>query len=308
MTVLTDNGNAPPATAEGDAQAEFDREFAARSAAADRSESESEQEQEPAPAGDDVAEPGADAPASEGPTPANDPWADAPEALRLAHQQEVERLTQANKSANGRVSVLNNKARTLEQDLERERAAKSATGTKPKLADILGTDEFKNAKETFGDDLKPLFDAIEAAASETGSLAERNAAIEQEREAAADAAANAALEEAVPNWLPRMQAHGETAFRPWLEAQPRHVQEAFARNEKQVADPAEAADVISRFLASVEKPGQPKPNAQHDARRTGQLDAAANVNTKGPGATTTATDDYEAEFSKRSALRAQGKL
>lgn len=306
---------AAPAAADDD-ETEFEAHFnEAAGVPAAEAEAGPDEPDQPAPAGTETTEadasPAEATPATDGApsSTTDDIWAAAPEALRTAYEAERKAREDAEhriKSDGGRVASLNTQVRTLRQQLEQAQTGRSEDGKPAKLADILGSDEFKSFRENFGADMGPLISALEAAAAETGSLSATTGTLAEQNAAAQEAANMARIEAAIPGWQDKMAAN-QAAFKPWLDAQPQHVQDAFFRNEQRLTDPAQAIDVVQRFLATVTPAPAPTPDPQRDARRSGQLDAATSVQTKGPAATAAPSDDFDAEFALAAARREKAR-
>jgi hypothetical protein len=102
------------------------------------------------------------------------------------------------------------------------------------------------------------------------------------------------LAEQHPDW---QDVTADRGFADWIQSQPRHIQEAVARNATEIVDAAEAADVVGRFKAfRSAQPGAARQetsagNGRADTgnnrlagRRQRQLESASAARTRGPGA------------------------
>ena len=307
---------------QGDAPSEFENSFA---------EFSSDAAPPPAPAGDVEPEDQTPAPESEPqPAPAEQPeagteiaaddaapapsadaaptdiWATAPPELKAAYDAVMDRAAKAEHrftSENGRVVAL---SRQLDE-LRRQPAVKEQQPeAPPKLKDLLESDEIKAFQTEYAEVASPILNLLRAQQVTIDRLEGTAQHVEQTREAELLQTQARAYIEAHPDYADFANHEG---FAPWLETQPRYVQEAARRNAVTIVDAAEASDLLTRFKQhiGVGSQAQPAPDPQPepapaptppptDARRQRQLDAGTDVRTKGPTAAAGIPDSFDAAF------------
>lgn len=240
-------------------------------------------------------------------------WAGATEAQRKAWQEAQDRLNAAEqyrRSQEGRLAAFQRQVAELKQLQQaaadpkaaakdkQEAAAEVETATQKLVDDFLDGDEFKPVREDF-----PEIDAAFRAFSQNINKAleaklkpfqQLRQSVETDRQAQQQQAfvehANAeaaALSAAVPGWAEAINAD-LGAWRDWIGQQPRHIQEAFQRNEQTITDHREAADVIGRYMRETGKQSAPATAGNRNTgsadKRRRQLEGAASVSSKLPAA------------------------
>jgi len=233
----------------------------------------------------------------------NDIWANAAPELKAAFEAAENRARQAEhraKSDEGRVSRFQRERDELRRQLG---AVKSAAGHED-LGAYLASEEWTRAKAEFGDDLKPIFSALETLAARDKAYQGRFGEID-EAKAEAQAKAN---EEWLTKEVPDIkELFGRDEFTPWLKAQPTGVREMADRNWDDVVDPAEMKVLADLFRASLPAGPQTESQTQQiDPKRAAQLDAARSSKTRQPPIVADASeDDYAAAFRAASAKLAK---
>lgn len=233
-----------------------------------------------------------------------DIWANATPAQQAAYkaaQEEAQKGVQYKRSQEGRIASLQRKV----DELVRAPAA-SAAGKKDKqdvADDILNDpDLLKTAKE-YPEIAGPFIKIIGKLLQQQTGQAKFLTAIGDERRQTAMDEQKDYLTTEHSDW----EAVAEREeFTPWLNAQPRHIREAFHRNATDIVDGQEAADVIGRFkdhlrangqYQDAQQPSDGKAQQQNgtqagngngngqqlDAKRQRQYSSASSTRTRGPG-------------------------
>ena len=281
---------------------------------------EGDDESDDQPAGDDAAGEGETAAeAADRGAQTDDLWANATDAQRKAWQEAQDRLNAAEqyrRSNEGRIAAYQRQVAELEGLQQRQAEVASDPGatakakqdaaadvedaTKQLVDDFLDGDDFKNVREDFPEidaafrafgqnitktleaKLQP-FQALQQSVESDRQAQQQQAAIEHANSEAQ------MLTEAVPGWNEAV-SKDISAWKEWLGQQPRHLQEAAARNWDTITDHREAADVIGRYMR--ETGSQQSAPATAGNRNTGpaadkrrrQLEGAAAVSSKLPAA------------------------
>ncbi|MEO1169928.1 MAG: hypothetical protein AAFW97_14580 [Pseudomonadota bacterium] len=323
MTDKSDS-EAPGDTKPGDEEASYDAAFAEASASEDQSAPEAGSDDETAakaeteteqPAEGDQAEAGKatddadegqeasdEAPSAEASDDAFD-WNSADPRAK----EEFERVQHQARSDAGRVAQLQRRM----NDLERQASANEAQGEDQtdvigQLKTLIESEEYKRAQADYGDELRPLFQtqeqllaALEASQNQVKSVGERLEETAQRETIQRYEEALSSVEEAHSDWVEQL---GSDDFLPWLNEQPRYVQNMFHDNNEAITDAPAAIELIDRFKAhkGVKPAAEEQPSKEAtatDARRRKQLEAGQKVETKGPPVTSQIPeDDYDAHF------------
>lgn len=267
---MTDETKTPDEAEEAALWTEFDEaestDGAAAEEAADESSDEVESDEEP-----QAAE------AEDEPETA-DPWAQAPEELRTQYQQAQEmiaKLEQSDRSNRGRLSALQRQINDLTS--QRQQAAES--GDKAAMQD--SDDEFKTLMEDYPEIAKPIQKMLDKMQSEQTRLQKELGAIGSERRQQALEEQATLLAEEHPDWV---DVGSDPGFMQWLNDQPRHIQEAAARNGNEIVDYREASDVVSRYKQFKGIGEQTTPKNSLADKRQRQLKTATSAKARGPGA------------------------
>jgi hypothetical protein len=253
----------------------------------------------PAPAqpgaGTEIAADDAKAPSTEAaPT---DIWATADPTYRAAYEAAQRDAEHKLSSEKGRVAALQRQLHGLRQQ---GGGAQQQEQTPSGLKDLLETDDIKRFREEYGEVAAPVLKILEAQQAALDRITGSVKQVDQDRN---DAFLNSQLDAYAaehPDWA---SFAVDDRFRPWLQRQPRHIQEAATRNAQEIVDAAEASDVLSRFKLAHGISGQQQPQQQEplppptaDARRQKQLEASADVRTKGPEAAAGVPDEFGSAF------------
>jgi len=237
-------------------------------------------------------------------TQADDIWANATPEQRTA-------LEAVQKSEQGLREQLDRRMREISRLKSRQTAdtpAPKEAGDDEKTAAYLETDDWKAFTEEYPEVAGPLGSVIGNLQSVIDKQGKELSAIGNDRrQEALDEQANL-LTQKHADWE-QVVTEDPNAFAGWLDSQPRHVREAFARNQEQIVDAEEAADVVGRFKAFRQAHGQ-QQNGNGDGqgsatersdgsdagqgngndqatpplsdKRKRQLDSAATTRTNGP--------------------------
>lgn len=236
--------------------------------------------------------------AAEKPANQNDElWANADPALREAFEAEREARTRAEntiRTHEGRLTA------TQRQLLEAQARIPKVEPTKQEEAKPVLTDEVKaQLREDFPDVASPLLDAISALETEQANLRARDASREEQEQAARAVEAQRFFAEqeqklatAYPDWHATCRS---APFIEWAQKQPQIILDGLQRNADAIVDADSGIKILDLYRAEV----APDDTAQ---RRQRQLDATRNIDTKNPQATSSQTQDRDAEWARLDAL------
>lgn len=171
------------------------------------------------------------------------------------------------------------------------------------VKELLEADDVKAARAEYGPVVDPFVAIIEALGERLDAMGGTVQSVEDGRIQAHLETQVTAYEQDHPDW--RDFAHDDR-FQPWLQQQPRHIQEAAARNAEFIVDASEASDVLSRFKQAhgitAKAPG-PKPDpaggkpSGDSTRRDRQKAGAPRGGGFGAGsATNHVPDDFDAQW------------
>lgn len=157
--------------------------------------------------------------------------------------------------------------------------------------DFLASPKWKEFAEEYPEVAGPLTDVIGELRDQIKRQERELSAIGTERRDDALAEQATLLAEEHSDWE---QVVADRGFMDWLNAQPRHIQEAAVRNAENIVDAAEAADVVGRFKAfqqqhstNTSRSGNARDNGNNQAlagKRARQLESASAARSRGPGA------------------------
>ena len=267
----------------------------------------------------------------------DDPFADATPEQRAAHdaaQAQIKKLEQSERSTRGRLGSMQRRINELSAQPvpATPPAADKAAGDDKDAGgdgkDYLASDGFKEFEKEFPEVAGPMKELVSGMQAEVSQLRRGQDAISQDRHQDQVSEQQGILEEEHEDWEEVMAAN---ELLPWLDKQPRHIQEAAVRNAEEIVDAAEAADVVSRFKAfrsAQSDAGDDTPDADDTetppagdegkgdgttpltGKRQRQLDAASSTRTGGPSAAHGIPEDGDPEeiwkaFDKKEQREAQ---
>ncbi len=255
----------------GDDPAGDELEEAAAAAAADDAETEAKTTDNAT--GDETPETDASAAGDEEPADIWEGASDEQKAAFEAVQKQVETLEQKDRSSRGRVSTLQRQVNDLTRQFDQTAADKAADGGAGEDANaaeaLFKSKQWLDFADEFPEVSGPLASLFETQQKEIDAVkAEQGKQRETEVQDHLDEQVKL-LGEEHPDWE---DVADSDEFGPWLDDQPRHIQEAAIRNAEGIVDAREAADVIGRFKASRSE-GEPSPGPD-DTDKGGQEDTS----------------------------------
>lgn len=252
----------------------------------------------------DADEAGADTPPEESETNPNDEidWSD-PEAAKAAYEaatQERDKLDHQLRSDAGRVTRYQ---RDRDEAMGKIRLLTDAA-KHDNLRGIIDSDEWKTAKETYGDDeFGVILRAIEASVEDGKATQERFAQMGEDELRGFVADNVETLNKSDPEWL-NLLTHEQ--FDSWLEQQPSHVRRLHENNREVLVDPDEVLDLVGKFRSHMgthqparqqdNPPANEPPQQPTDQRRAAQLEGSRSAKARTPGVNGQGGDDYEQHF------------
>lgn len=240
--------------------------------------------------------------------PADDIWATATPAQRAAFeaaQAQVKSVEHAHKSDRGRLSSLQ---RELNELRNRQPGDAGKPGKGKGAEALLDDEEWKTFVKEYPEVAAPLAKLVSKLELTVADTKKVTDAIREDRRQADLDARVKALDAKAPDW--RDVVADQDAYGAWLQSQPRHIQEAAARNADEIVDADEAADVIGRFKAyrssqagSNAPANGPEAGGNADTgktvslsgKRQRQLDASSSARSGGPGAARGLPDNADDE-------------
>lgn len=221
----------------------------------------------------------------------DDPWTDAPESLRTAHEADlarIQKLEQSDRSQRGRLAAAQRQLNEVTQKLASKPppAADAAAGDgkdsgSEDADELFNSDEWKDHEKEYPEVAKPTKSLINKLVSRIDTLEQKQGNIDEDRRQDDIDEQEDLLLEKHPDWLEVTAAEG---YDDWLQQQPRHVKEAAIRNADAIVDAEEAADVVSRFKAFQSEQGEEKPSGDNANAGNGKGDGATNADAgKGGG-------------------------
>jgi hypothetical protein len=239
------------------------------------------------------------APASN-PSPADnsqDLWANAPPALREAHERDLRDADLRYRSAASRQAALDRKVVELTAQIQQQGGTKADQARAEIAVKGDSKDRLAEFLEDFPD-LQVVIDEIKALKSGTEKTEQLLSKVEQQEADAIIAEQEGILSNVHPDWG---QVAADERFTGWLEDQTSSVREAFQKNFDKIRDGRDAALVIGLFKADMGIQSsaagavinQPDPQQQ---RRERQLKANRDTSRPGGPATTQgfAEEDFDA--------------
>lgn len=299
---MTDTRSADSPASDGAIQpSEFEDAFSAfakgedPAPASEPAQDEPEANESPEPSTEPEAPAAPQSPA-EPEAPAEIDWSTLPPAAKQAYDAAVER-------AETQRVALSRQGREL-HDL-RSRPAPEPQPTPPAAEPPKGKlskEQLDSLREDYPDLAGPLLDYMEDLSSRVAGTTKQVESAKADREVEANFAA---LDETMPDWKTYGIERADD-LSTWLLTQPRYVQDAAKRNETVIVDVTEAADVLTRFKASLgitAAAPAPTPNPTRDRR----LAAGQDASTKTPSAASGVPDDFEGAFKSYSAKAEKNK-
>jgi hypothetical protein len=293
---------------------EEDHEDAAEAAKAAETKDKPEGEDEPGAS--DKEQPGGAAPAKD----QADVWANAPTELKAAHEAALaEYKSQFKKSQDGRIAAYQRTIDDLRRQVTQPSVSRETPGGDNKAkgsgSKALESDKWKTLETEYGEIADPVKELFAEQSQELAKLQKEMAAIGTERRTAALREQADVLNTKHPDWQQTIRSHFED-FKDWLNQQPRHIREAALRNQGDIVDGEEAADVVGRFkehlgissaangegaqakTGATERResgtnGNPKPALS--GKRQRQLETAASGKSSGPGMASGIPEDGDPE-------------
>lgn len=234
-------------------------------------------------------------------SPSTDIWADAPPALKAAHEAALKDLQTKNNRLIGQVSASDRELARL----RRESAAKPGTqqgdqgGSQE--GDPFDSDEVKRFREEYGEIADPVLNLLKAQSEKIARLEAPVAEVAQQRATEAGQRQIEVFTTAHPDWETYVN---DKRYPEWLATQPKAVQDAAARAVN-VEDGQEAAWLLGQFKAHLGASAQPAPAAEEpkpgqqqqpapDPKRARQLAAGRDGGQSAPPVQTGIPDDADA--------------
>lgn len=221
--------------------------------------------------------------------PTTDIWANAPEELRSAFletKSRADRLEHRVKSDEGRISRFQRER----DELRKQLGAVNSVAEQEDLEAYLASEDWKKVKSEYGDDLKPVFTALETLAARDKANEARLSQLTQARSETTHEQNIDWLNDKAPGWV---ELFDRPDFDPWLNAQPEGVREMIARNVRGLVDPAEVKVVYDLFSAEIGAQGQAgtAPQTTNGRKREKQLEGSRSVSSRAPILTGPEQDD-----------------
>lgn len=281
---------------------EFEAAF--REATGEPAEADTPPQQEPETTGEaaDAAadQTGATEPPANDPDTANQPdiWANATDEQKAAYQAAIDKLEHKQRSDDGRVARYQRDRDIAQRKLETLVSAAQKDGED--LRALVASDEWQKAKADYGDDLGPVFNALERLTDQQAGVSERFKQMDADTVEEIETANFQTLDEKAPDWRNLLARED---FSPWLQSQPKPWQDAFEQNRERLVDPTSALELVSRFRVHVALAEQPPktPEVQLDPKRARQLDGARSATSRTPVVADHGGGDFDAEFNRAAA-------
>jgi hypothetical protein len=197
-----------------------------------------------------------------------DVWADAPPALKAAHDAQVKALEtatteHARRSIEGRIASYQRRLR------ERNEAAAQPSRPAQEAADDPLAELAAEYPEIATPLQKKLAPIVEKISQFDTNLKSRQEAADQEMDIELKANEDM-LEKQHPGWDGYLKEHG-AAFGAWIVDQPLYLRQAFVTNQEAIIDPYSAIDTLTAFKSFVESNQEPAQQEQPVAPQTQRL-------------------------------------
>lgn len=249
-----------------------------------------------------------------------DVWADAPSELKAAHEAALaEYKSQYAKSQGGRIAAYQRTIDDLQRRLGQQKIVSHETTDGDKAqgpgSKALESEKWKALESEYGEIADPVKELYAEQAAELARLNKEMAAIGTERRGAALREQAEVLNSKHDDWQ-QVISENFGDFKDWLNQQPRHIREAALRNQGEIVDGEEAADVVGRFKDHLGIPAQTQgAQAETEAeterrsnsgangnqkpaqsgKRQRQLESASSGKSRGPGMATGIPEDGDPE-------------
>lgn len=233
-----------------------------------------------------------------------DPFAGASDEQRTAYNDllaQNKKLEQSDRSQRGRLGAMQRQINELNEKLTTgaapaadDSAAGASTDASGASEDVTDSEDWRTFESEYPEVAGPIKALVSDLKGQLTTQGKELAAIGSDRREEALSEQAELLEEEHDDWEEVMSAE---ELLPWLNEQPRHIQEAALRNAEEIVDAAEAADVVGRFKAFRSAQGSNTPNDADPAgdgkgkettaltgKRKRQLESASTTRTGGPGA------------------------
>ena len=225
-----------------------------------------------------AADPEAPEPEPEPEPKAEDTDSETPDKLR----EQIEKLTHQVNSERGRSRGLNRKYERTQSELREAKAELAALRSPDE--DESEKEQLAKAREEYGDVLDPVLKKMDRADEANRRLAK----VQEDRvKSLTQEASDLAREEADifrsehPKGFEYLKEH-HAELRAWVDDQPKADRDAFRRNERTITDGAEAALLLSKFMAHKAAPTpENRPDPKTTSRRRRQLAGARTVRSSG---------------------------
>ena len=197
-----------------------------------------------------------------------DVWADAPPALKAAHDAQVKALEtatteHARRSIEGRIASYQRRLR------ERNEAAAQPSRPAQEAADDPLAELAAEYPEIATPLQKKLAPIVEKISQFDTNLKSRQEAADQEMDIELKANEDM-LEKQHPGWDGYLKEHG-AAFGAWIVDQPLYLRQAFVTNQEAIIDPYSAIDTLTAFKSFVKSNQEPAQQEQPVAPQTQRL-------------------------------------
>jgi len=189
---------------------------------------------------------GDDKPAADASTAVEDPWSNAKPEIRSAFEKlrdENEKLTLKDKSSRGRIGNLQRQLNARQKG----QAAGAATEVVDYGNSAVKPESWEDLNKEYPEIAGPVNERLERLEAAQNRIKEIEAAEEAQSFEDLVFEQTRLLNEEHNDWLTIAEDGG---FGNWLTEQPRHIQEAAARNAAQIVDASEAGDLIARYKAT----------------------------------------------------------
>jgi hypothetical protein len=227
-------------------------------------------------------------------TQSDDIWANAPPEVREAYQREQALWQHRLASTTGRLSAADRELARLRKERETAPQGQQAgnEGQPAAQADSpFASEKIKKLKEEYGEIADPILGLIEDQARELAALKAPVAEVAQQRDNTLREREIETFIGAHPDWERYVN---DERYLPWLDAQPKAVQEA-AQRAINVEDGQEAAWLLGQFKAFVSASAPaPQTTPSQDPRRQRQLAAGRDGGMTAAPTLSGVPDDFDA--------------
>lgn len=227
----------------------------------------------------------------------SDEWASAPPELKPRIQKLAEErklIGQENHRNRQQIGQLKAELAELRRQVSPHTGATGADAQRAADGSYLESDEAKRFREEYPEIASPLLKVIGTLESKLNGIERHVQTDVRRQEVAAVAEQEVLLRETHPDYLDVVSKNVDK-YVSWLETQPRHIREAAQRNARDIVDASEAADVVSRFKASLGEQGEARTVTKEatppSGKRQRQLISAIAPQSRGPATTAEIPED-----------------